>query len=152
VTEISIENGYLPASEGVRLVGIGLKALIAVALPDAILVAPRAAAQEVGRAVAVMKAKGILHAAKFPKEHRPWGGLEKLTLGDRFQAKRIVVKPGGRLSLQSHNRRGEHWMVVESAVYVTISGRSDVWGGTRASMYRSKHSTSWRTKVARMLC
>jgi len=55
----ALKKSYLPASEGVRLVGIGLEDLIAVALPDAILVGPRAAAREVGLAVAVMKAKGI---------------------------------------------------------------------------------------------
>jgi len=122
VTEIDCENSYLSAGSGVRLVGIGLKDMVAVALPDAVLVAPREAAQEVGWAVAAMKAADIQQATEFPKEHRPWGWFETLALGDRFRVKRIVVKPGGRLSLQSHTRRAEHWVVVEGTVFVTISG------------------------------
>ena len=122
VTEIDCENSYLSAGEGVRLVGIGLKDMVVVALPDAVLVAPRDAAQKVGRAVAAMKAEDIPQATEFQKEYRPWGWFETLALGERFRVKRIVVKPGGRLSLQSHTRRAEHWVVVEGTVYVTISG------------------------------
>ena len=54
---------------------------------------------------------------------RPWGFYETLTLGERFQVKRIVVKPGGRLSLQSHFHRAEHWVVVEGTAKVTVNAR-----------------------------
>ena len=122
VTAVDCKNSYLSAGDGVRLVAIGLTDMITVALPDAVLVAPRAMAQQVGQAVAAMKAEGVPQAVEFPKDHRPWGWFETLALGDRFRVKRIVVKPGGRLSLQSHARRAEHWVVVEGTVYVTISG------------------------------
>jgi mannose-6-phosphate isomerase-like protein (cupin superfamily) len=55
-----------------------------------------------------------------PVDHRPWGYFETLILGNRFQVKRIVVKPGGSLSLQSHHHRAEHWIVVEGTARVTI--------------------------------
>ena len=122
-TEIDCKNSYLAAGDGVRLVGIGLTDMIAVALPDAVLVAPRSAAQEVGRVVEAMAAEDVPQATEFPKEHRPWGSFETLALGGRFKVKRLVVKPGGRLSLQSHMRRAEHWVVVEGTVFVTISGK-----------------------------
>ena len=59
---------------------------------------------------------------RFQKIIAPWVWFETLALGDRFRVKRIVVKPGGRLSLQSHASRAEHWVVVEGTVHVTISG------------------------------
>ena len=122
VTAIDCENSYLATSGGVKLAAIGLEDMVAVAMSDAVLVAPRDRAQDVARLVEVMKGDGVAQATEFPKEHRPWGWFETLALGDRFRVKRILVKPGGRLSLQSHHRRAEHWVVVEGTVYVTISG------------------------------
>ena len=107
-------------AEGLELVGIGLKDVVAVALPDAVLVADAARAQEVKAAVAALKAKGAKQATAFPKDHRPWGWFETLALADRFQVKRIVVHPGAALSLQSHHHRSEHWIVVEGTAKVTI--------------------------------
>jgi len=54
------------------------------------------------------------------KENRPWGSYETIELGDRFQVKRIVVNPGGRLSLQMHHHRAEHWVVVQGTAQVTV--------------------------------
>ena len=68
----------------------------------------------------LLKAKDIAQAEIFPKDHRPWGWFESLAMGDRFQVKRICVKPGAALSLQSHNHRSEHWMVVGGTATVTI--------------------------------
>jgi mannose-1-phosphate guanylyltransferase/mannose-6-phosphate isomerase len=106
--------------EGLEIVGIGLKDIVAVAMADAVLVADRSRAQEVGRAVAALKARGARQAAAFPRDHRPWGWFESLVMGDRFQVKRIVVKPGAALSLQSHHHRAEHWIVVQGTAKVTI--------------------------------
>ncbi len=122
VTAIDCENSHLETRGGVRLAAIGLQDMVAVAMPDAVLIAPRNRTQDVGKLVRVMAEEGAAQATDFPKEHRPWGWFETLVLGDRFRVKRIVVKPGGRLSLQSHRRRAEHWVVVEGTVYVTISG------------------------------
>lgn len=107
-------------SDGVELVGIGLVGIIAVAMDDAVLVADKSRAQDVKKAVEALKAKGAKQAEAFATDHRPWGWFETLALADRFQVKRIVVKPGGALSLQSHMHRSEHWIVVEGTARVTI--------------------------------
>ena len=107
-------------AEGLELVGIGLKDTIAVAMPDAVLVADMSRAQDVKLAVKALKAKGSKQALAFPKDHRPWGWFETLVLDDRFQVKRIVVHPGAALSLQSHVHRAEHWIVVAGTAKVTI--------------------------------
>lgn len=103
-----------------EVVGIGLKNIITVAMPDAVLVADAARAQDVKRAVAALKAKQAPQATMFPKDHRPWGWFESLVAGDRFQVKRIHVHPGAALSLQSHHHRSEHWIVVEGTAKVTV--------------------------------
>ena len=93
---------------------------MAIAMPDAVLVAPRERAQDVKKAVELLKAKNIAQAEIFPKDHRPWGWFESLALGECFQVKRICVKPGAALSLQSHKHRSEHWILVEGKAKVTI--------------------------------
>ncbi len=115
-------TGSLLRSEAdtLELVGLGLDNIIAVAMPDAVLVADRARAQDVGRAVKELKARARPQATRAPRDYRPWGWFETLVLGDRFQVKRITVNPGGVLSLQSHIHRAEHWIVVEGTARVTI--------------------------------
>lgn len=103
-----------------QLVGIGLQDIIAVAMPDAVLVAHKDRAQDVKKAVAALKAKGASQADTLPKDFRPWGWFESLVSGSRFQVKRITVHPGAALSLQSHHHRSEHWIVVEGTAKVTI--------------------------------
>ncbi|EKX56442.1 Mannose-6-phosphate isomerase, type II [Rhodobacter sp. AKP1] len=120
-TAIDCRNALLRAdSEGVELVGIGLDNIIAVAMKDAVLVAERSRAQEVKQAVEALKAKGARQAESFLHDRRPWGFFETLALGERFRVKRIVVHPGGALSLQSHLHRSEHWIVVRGTARVTI--------------------------------
>lgn len=120
-TAIDCTNSLLRSEdEGVELVGIGLTGIIAIATHDAVLVADRSRAQDVKRAVEVLQAKGAKQAEAFPRDHRPWGWFETLALSDRFQVKRIVVKPGAALSLQSHMHRSEHWIVVNGTAKVTI--------------------------------
>jgi mannose-1-phosphate guanylyltransferase/mannose-6-phosphate isomerase len=121
VTAIDCADTLLRSdSEGVELVGIGLKNVIAVAMNDAVLVADRSRAQDVKKAVEALKARGARQAEAFPRDHRPWGWFETLALGNRFQVKRIVVHPGAALSLQSHHHRSEHWIVVEGTAKVTV--------------------------------
>ena len=107
-------------SERLELVGIGLKDVIAVAMNDAVVVAPMDRAQDVKAAVARLKEKKAEQAETFPKDHRPWGWFESLVVGGRFQVKRIHVHPGASLSLQSHFHRSEHWIVVEGTAKVTV--------------------------------
>jgi len=121
VTAIECRDSLLRSERSdVELVGIGLDNLVVVAMNDAVLVADRSRAQEVRRAVDALKAKGAKQAEAFARDHRPWGWFETLALGDRFQVKRIVVKPGAALSLQSHVHRAEHWIVVSGTAEVTI--------------------------------
>lgn len=118
---IDCDNTLLRAEEpGVELVGIGLSNIIAIATGDAVLVADKSRAQDVKRAVEVLQAKGAKQAEAFARDHRPWGWFETLALSDRFQVKRIVVKPGAALSLQSHMHRSEHWIVVSGTAKVTV--------------------------------
>lgn len=102
------------------LIGLGLQDIIAVTMPDAVLVAHRSRSQDVKKVVDELRAKGAPQADTFQKDHRPWGWFESLVKGPRFQVKRIVVHPGGKLSLQSHNHRAEHWVVVEGTAQVTV--------------------------------
>ena len=123
VLALGCENTLLRAEAGSqRLVGLGLKNIVAVAMPDAVLVADLDAAQGVREVVAQLKAEQAPQATAFPRDHRPWGSFETLALGGRFQVKRIVVKPGAALSLQSHVHRSEHWIVVAGTAKVTIDG------------------------------
>jgi mannose-1-phosphate guanylyltransferase/mannose-6-phosphate isomerase len=101
-------------------VGIGLSDVIAVAMPDAVLVAHKDRAQDVKLAVASLKAQGAAQADTLPRDYRPWGWYESLVVGGRFQVKRIHVHPGAALSLQSHHHRSEHWIVVEGTAKVTV--------------------------------
>lgn len=120
-TAIDCDNTLLRSEDDQQeIVGIGLDNIIAVAMPDAVLVADASRAQDVKQAVAALKAKSAKQAEAFPKDHRPWGWFESLVIGDRFQVKRIVVKPGAALSLQSHVHRSEHWIVVEGTAKVTV--------------------------------
>ncbi len=107
-------------NEGLNLVGLGLSNIIAVAMPDAVLVADRSRVAELGDVVKTMRAEVVPQADAFPKDHRPWGYFETLILQDRFQVKRIVVNPGAALSLQSHVHRAEHWIVVSGTARVTV--------------------------------
>ena len=107
-------------SEWVQLVGIGLENISAIAMGDAVLVTDMSKSENVKIAVAMLKAKEIKQAEKFPKDHRPWGYFETVALGDRFQVKQIVVHPGAALSLQSHVHRSEHWIVVAGSANVTV--------------------------------
>jgi mannose-1-phosphate guanylyltransferase/mannose-1-phosphate guanylyltransferase/mannose-6-phosphate isomerase len=109
--------------DGLEVVGIGLKNIITVAMPDAVLVADASRAQDVKQAVSALKAKSARQAEAFPKDHRPWGWFESLVVGERFQVKRIHVHPGAALSLQSHHHRSEHWIVVEGTAKVTVDDK-----------------------------
>ena len=119
---IECSNSLLRSeSSSQQVVGIGLKNTMVIAMPDAVLVAAKGYAQDVKKVVELLKSKDISQAEIFPKDHRPWGWFESLALGDCFQVKRICVKPGAALSLQSHKQRSEHWIVVEGTAKVTIA-------------------------------
>ncbi|MDA1238275.1 MAG: cupin domain-containing protein, partial [Proteobacteria bacterium] len=110
-------------SESQHLVGLGLNDIVAIAMPDAVLVAHKDCIQDVKQVVTKLKENGIQQAEVFPKDHRPWGWFEILATQNRFQVKRILVNPGAALSLQSHNHRSEHWIVVEGTIRVTVDDK-----------------------------
>lgn len=122
-TAIDCEDTLLRSeSPRLEIVGIGLKDVVAVATPDAVLVAHKSESQRVREAVSALQARGAAQATSSPVDHRPWGWFESLVVGARFQVKRIVVNPGAALSLQSHHHRSEHWIVVQGTARVTIDG------------------------------
>lgn len=90
---------------------VGVENLVIVATDDAVLVADKSRSQDVKHALELLRTHGHREADSHSEVHRPWGSYRSLISGDRFQVKLITVKPGGRLSLQLHRHRAEHWVV-----------------------------------------
>jgi mannose-1-phosphate guanylyltransferase/mannose-6-phosphate isomerase len=107
-------------SERSLVATIGLEDLIVVDTPDALLVADKARAQEVSGLVAKLKQSNRKEHEQHLRNYRPWGFFETLSIGGRFQVKLLHVKPGGKLSMQMHHHRSEHWVVVRGTARVTI--------------------------------
>lgn len=118
VCVIDAENNLLMA-EHRFLAAVGCRDLVVVETADAVLVAPKERAQEVKRVVEWLKAHNREERLTHRRVYRPWGSYEGVDGGERFQVKRIVVKPGGKLSLQMHHHRAEHWIVVRGTARVT---------------------------------
>lgn len=103
-----------------RLVAaVGLEKFVIVDTKDALLVAPRDQVQDVKKIVTQLKAQNRVEAVSHAKVYRPWGDYETIDMADRYQVKRITVKPGAKLSLQKHYHRAEHWTVVSGTAIVT---------------------------------
>jgi len=115
-------NSYFRSDDGRLLTGIGVEDMIVVSTADAVLVAPLARAGEVKDLVSDLSALNAPEADLHRKVSRPWGTYQDIDRDDGFRAKRIVVHPGGRLSLQRHRQRSEHWVVVKGTAHVTIDG------------------------------
>jgi mannose-1-phosphate guanylyltransferase/mannose-6-phosphate isomerase len=101
------------------LAALGCDGMVVVETADAVMVAPRSRAQDVKKVVEWLKARGREERISHRRVYRPWGSYEGIDAGDRFQVKRITVKPGGKLSLQMHHHRAEHWIVVRGTAQVT---------------------------------
>ncbi len=101
------------------VVALGTDNLVIVDTPDAVLVASSDRVEQVKELVAKLKKDGVSQAVMHRRVARPWGWYDSVDAGDRFQVKRIVVKPGASLSLQLHNYRAEHWIVVKGTARVT---------------------------------
>ncbi len=103
-----------------RLVGaVGLRDHVVVETRDAVLVAPRHRVQDVKRLVARLKEQGRYETALHREVFRPWGSYDSIDNGERFQVKRLIVKPGAAMSLQMHHHRAEHWIVVSGTARIT---------------------------------
>lgn len=130
---VNSENCYIQASHRV-VAGIGIENLLIVDTPDALLVAHRDQAQEVKQIVNLLKQQGHDSVSHHRTVHRPWGTYTVLEEGPRFKIKRIVVKPGAKLSLQKHRHRSEHWVVVAGTAMVN-NGDLEVLVHTDESTY-----------------
>jgi mannose-1-phosphate guanylyltransferase/mannose-6-phosphate isomerase len=111
-------NRCYARSDGMLTAVVGLTDIIVVTTKDAVLVMHRDRAQDVKKVVERLRGAGRHEAAAHNRCYRPWGFYESLINGDRFQVKRIVVKPGEKLSLQKHFHRAEHWVVVAGTALV----------------------------------
>lgn len=128
-----VSNCYIQSNQ--RIVGaVGVDNLIVIDTPDAVLVADRSRAQDVKLLFARLKAEGHETHRLHTTVHRPWGTYTVLEEGPRFKIKRIVVKPAGRLSLQMHHHRSEHWVVVSGMARV-INGEQELFINTDESTY-----------------
>jgi mannose-1-phosphate guanylyltransferase/mannose-6-phosphate isomerase len=103
-----------------RLVAtIGLTDMVVIETADAVLIAPKNRTQDVKKIVEKLKQDGRSEIDLHMHVHRPWGSYQGIVQGDRYQVKRIIVKPGKQLSLQKHHHRAEHWIVVRGTAQVT---------------------------------
>jgi mannose-1-phosphate guanylyltransferase/mannose-6-phosphate isomerase len=100
---------------------IGLEDIVVVATSDAVLITPRARAEEVKGLVERLKAQNHPAAVEHRRIYRPWGYYQDVDLASRYRVKRIVVKPGSKLSLQKHFHRSEHWVMVQGTAEVTVN-------------------------------
>jgi mannose-1-phosphate guanylyltransferase/mannose-6-phosphate isomerase len=110
-------NCYLRSEAGL-VAAIGIEDLVVVATADAVMVAPRNRTQDVKKLVARLVRDRRDEADALPTVHRPWGTFTSLHNGQRVQVKHIMVKPGGKLSLQMHHHRAEHWVVVQGTAKI----------------------------------
>jgi mannose-1-phosphate guanylyltransferase/mannose-6-phosphate isomerase len=114
----------LALSEGRLIACVGVSDLVVVETADAILVVHKDKTQDVKKIVDRLKGQGRSESTIHRKVFRPWGWYDSVDAGERFQVKRIVVKPGGTLSLQMHHHRAEHWIVVTGTARVTCGDRT----------------------------
>lgn len=117
VTAVDSRN-CLVRSEGIRTAVLGLEDAVIIVTEDAVLAMPRSRSQDVKKVVERLRAAGAPEAGTHRRVYRPWGQYSGLIMGDRFQVKEIVVRPGGKLSLQKHHHRAEHWVVVKGTARV----------------------------------
>jgi len=115
-------NTYIHASDR-PVVALGTEDLLIIDTPDAVLVAHRNYAEQVKDIVARLEQEDYSQAVTHRKVARPWGWYDSIDMGERFQVKRIGVKPGASLSLQKHHHRAEHWIVVKGTAEVTCGSK-----------------------------
>jgi mannose-1-phosphate guanylyltransferase / mannose-6-phosphate isomerase len=113
-------------SERSLVATIGAKDLIIVNTPDALLVADKSRAQDVSKVVDKLKSSNRKEREQHIRNYRPWGFFETLNIGARFQVKLLHVSPGGKLSMQMHHHRSEHWVVVHGTAKVSIGGNEQI--------------------------
>ncbi|WP_119717243.1 mannose-1-phosphate guanylyltransferase/mannose-6-phosphate isomerase [Cognatilysobacter tabacisoli] len=123
VIAVDTHDSLVRASERRLIATIGVEDLVIIDTADATLVARKDRVQDVKLVVDRLKAAGRTEHLLHRKVYRPWGSYDSIGVGGRFQVKKIVVKPGAALSLQKHEHRAEHWVVVSGVAEVTCDGR-----------------------------
>lgn len=123
VISVDTRGSLVRASERRMIATIGVEDLVIVDTPDATLVARKDRVQDVKTIVDKLKSAGRQEHLFHRKVYRPWGNYDSIDMGERFQVKRIVVKPGAALSLQKHHKRAEHWIVVSGIAEVTCDDK-----------------------------
>lgn len=114
---LDCRNSYVRAESGL-IAALGLSGLVIVATGDAVLVAPRERAEEIKTLIARLLAESRQEAVAHPLVYRPWGSYESIKAGGNFQVKHLRIRPGAKLSLQYHNHRAEHWVVVKGTATI----------------------------------
>ena len=142
---IDCKNTTLWSSgNNIKLAGLGLENIVAVATDDAVLVASGDKLQEIRKVVEILSSNGVSAATQHARDYRPWGWFESLVLFPNYQVKRLHVYPKASLSLQSHKHRSEHWIVVEGQAKI-LRDKEIFYLETNASTYISagqKHRLS----------
>jgi mannose-1-phosphate guanylyltransferase/mannose-6-phosphate isomerase len=118
VLAVDTHGSYL-RTDGPVMAVLGLENVIAIAADDALLIASKDRAQEVNAIVKAFDETGSNKHISHTTVYRPWGSFKEIEIGERYQVKQITVKPGARLSLQVHQHRAEHWIVVRGTAKVT---------------------------------
>ena len=120
----SVNGSYVHSENGPLIAAMGLSDMVVVATRDAVLVAPKERASEVRNLVDRLSRDGRNEVNMPSQVYRPWGSYQDIDAGPRFRVKRIIVCPGGQLSLQRHKFRAEHWVVVRGEAEVTRGNES----------------------------
>ncbi|MDA9008430.1 mannose-1-phosphate guanylyltransferase/mannose-6-phosphate isomerase [Alphaproteobacteria bacterium] len=118
----NVTNSYL-RGDGILVAAVGVDNLMVVASDDAVVVSPLSDSQNVKAIVEELEVQKRREQHSHSRTYRPWGWYQSLSQGDRYQVKRIQVKPGAKLSLQSHKYRSEHWIVVKGTMRVTLDDK-----------------------------
>jgi mannose-1-phosphate guanylyltransferase / mannose-6-phosphate isomerase len=116
-------SNLVRSEDGILTTIVGIDNLVVIVTGDAVFVATRDEAEDVKKLVELLKAQNRREAVEHRRIYRPWGYYQGIDPGARFQVKRIVVKPGGKLSLQKHFHRAEHWVVVKGTAEVTVDDK-----------------------------
>ncbi len=120
------KNCYVKSAPGSVTALIGMNNTVVVNTGDAVLVTDKYKADEIKNLLTQMKADGLSQAEEGRVTYRPWGNYRSVDSGDRYQVKRITVYPGGKLSLQKHFHRSEHWVVVTGSALVTVGEKNEL--------------------------
>jgi mannose-1-phosphate guanylyltransferase / mannose-6-phosphate isomerase len=126
--EVFDSHGCFVSTDGPLTSVLGVSDLIVIAQRDAILVANRHRSAEVKQVVETLRRRGRPEADCHSQVRRPWGSYQVIDVGHQFQVKRITVHPNGRLSLQKHRHRSEHWVVVSGLAHVTVDDSTRCFG------------------------